>query len=137
MLDDDTDRADLVRQCLRIGHDAIVGEVAGGIDTWRAAGLPTMGISLVAPNDLHGTVIDVRQRSEWDAGHLPDAVHIELGMLADTDVPDGPITVMCGHGERAMSGASLLEADGHHDLAVLAGGPDDWSSSSGVPLDVA
>ena len=32
MLDDDTDRADLVRQCLRIGHDAIVGEVAGGID---------------------------------------------------------------------------------------------------------
>jgi glyoxylase-like metal-dependent hydrolase (beta-lactamase superfamily II)/rhodanese-related sulfurtransferase len=137
MLDDHTNRADLVRQCLRIGHDAIVGEVAGGIDTWRAAGLPTSSISLVAPDDLHGTVIDVRQRSEWDAGHLPGAVHIELGTLADTDVPEGPITVMCGHGERAMSGASLLEADGHYDLAVLAGGPDDWSSSSGVPLVVA
>ena len=137
MLDDDTDRADLVRQCLRIGHDAIVGEVAGGIDTWRAAGLPTSSISLVAPDDVHGTVIDVRQRSEWDAGHLPDAVHIELGTLADADVPDGPITVMCGHGERAMSGASLLEASGHHDLAVLAGGPDDWSSTTGVPLVVA
>ena len=134
MLDDDTDRADLVRQCLRIGHDAIVGEVAGGIDTWRAAGLPTSSISLVAPDAVHSTVIDVRQRSEWDAGHLPGAVHIELGTLADADIPAGPITVMCGHGERAMSGASLLEVRGRHELAVLNGGPDDWSSTTGVIL---
>ena len=51
--------------------------------------------------------------------------------------PDGPITVMCGHGERAMSGASLLEASGRHDLAVLIGGPHDWSGTTGLPLVVA
>ena len=33
---------------------------------------------------------------------------------------------MCGHGERAMGAASLLEAAGHHDLVVLDGGPQDW-----------
>ena len=34
---------------------------------------------------------------------------------------------MCGHGERAMGAASLLEGAGHHDLVVLDGGPQDWA----------
>ena len=41
----DTDRADLVRQCLTIGHDAILGELDGGIDAWAAAGLPVASIA--------------------------------------------------------------------------------------------
>jgi rhodanese-related sulfurtransferase len=46
---------------------------------------------------------------------------------------EGPITVMCGHGERAMTGASLLEAAGH-DVSVLTGGPSDWVSATGGSL---
>jgi len=42
--------------------------------------------------------------------------------------------VMCGHGERAMSAASLLARAGHHGLAVLDGGPDQWSAATGRPL---
>jgi hydroxyacylglutathione hydrolase len=46
------------------------------------------------------------------------------------------VTMMCGHGERAMTAASLLERGGHADVRVLAGGPDDWSSATGQPLEV-
>jgi 3-mercaptopyruvate sulfurtransferase SseA len=41
---------------------------------------------------------------------------------------------MCGHGERAMTGASLLERAGRRDLTVLLGGAGDWSKSTGRPL---
>ena len=39
----DQDRDELVRQCLDVGHDNIVGELDGGIDAWRAAGRPIDG----------------------------------------------------------------------------------------------
>jgi hydroxyacylglutathione hydrolase len=41
---------------------------------------------------------------------------------------------MCGHGERAMGAASLLEAAGHRDLVVLDGGPQDWMQVTGDRL---
>jgi glyoxylase-like metal-dependent hydrolase (beta-lactamase superfamily II)/rhodanese-related sulfurtransferase len=132
----DQDRDEIVRQCLDIGHDNIVGEIDGGIDAWRAAGRRIISIPLVGPDAIVGTVIDVRQRNEFAAGHVPRAINIELGSLADGGAPDGPITVMCGHGERAMTGASLLTAGGHGDVSVLDGGPDIWVAWSGQPLAV-
>jgi len=42
--------------------------------------------------------------------------------------------VMCGHGERAMTAASLLQRAGRHGLAVLAGGARDWAAATGRPL---
>jgi glyoxylase-like metal-dependent hydrolase (beta-lactamase superfamily II)/rhodanese-related sulfurtransferase len=134
VLDGDTDRADLVRQCLTVGHDAILGELDRGMTAWTDAGLPTSSIPLVDPSAPAGTVVDVRQGPEWAAGHVPGVVHVELGALADATLPDGPITVMCGHGERAMTGASLLGAAGRRDLSVLAGGPGDWSAGTGIEL---
>lgn len=137
ILDESIDRADLVRQCLTVGHDTVLGELDSGLDTWTAAGLPVASIPVVDAQALHGTVLDVRQDNEWDAGHLPGAIHVELGDLAQATIPDGPVTVMCGHGERAMTGASLLEAGGHHRVSVLAGGPADWSAATGTPLQIA
>jgi rhodanese-related sulfurtransferase len=43
---------------------------------------------------------------------------------------------MCGHGERAMTGASILTARNHRDVSVLDGGPDTWAAWSGQPLAV-
>lgn len=136
VLDEDTDRPDLVRQCLAVGHDTLLGELDGGIDTWTAAGRAVESIPLVTANHLAATVLDIRQQNEWDAGHLPGAVHVELGDLAAaTTVPAGALTVMCGHGERAMSGASILTASGHRDVSVMAGGPDDWQAATGINLE--
>lgn len=137
LLDDGTDRADLVRQCLAIGHDALLGELDGGIDTWTAAGLPIEATPLVTADQLAGTVLDIRQQNEWDEGHVPGAIHVELGDLASRTVPNGPMTVMCGHGERAMSGASILQAAGHRDVSVLAGGREDWVAATGIDLETA
>lgn len=130
----DQDRIDIVRRCLDIGHERVVGELDGGMDAWRDAGGRLAGIPLVAPADIVGTVLDVRQRGEYAAGHVPDAINVELGSLADSPIPDGPVTAMCGHGERAMTGASILAARGHRDVSVLDGGPDTWATWSGRPL---
>lgn len=132
----DQDRHEIVRQALDIGHDNIVGELADGIDAWRAAGGAITGIPLVTPSDAVPTLIDVRQRIEYEAGHVPGAVNIELGSLADAVVPAGPVTVMCGHGERAMTGASILASRGDRDVTVLDGGPDTWVASSHQTLVV-
>jgi rhodanese-related sulfurtransferase len=130
----DQDRDELVRQCLDIGHDNIVGEADGGIDAWRGAARAITTIPLVGPDAVAPTLLDVRQRSEFEAGHVPGAIHIELGSLSSTPVPEGPLTVMCGHGERAMTGASILAARGRDVLSVLDGGSDTWTAWSGKPL---
>ena len=80
---------------------------------WTAAGHDTASIPLTRAEHLDGRrVLDIRQRSEYLDGHLPGAMHIELGDIAHraAEVPDEPTVVMCGHGERAMGAASLLEA---------------------------
>lgn len=136
LVGDEQDRAELVRQCLDIGYEMLAGEIDGGIDAWRAAGMPVTTIKLVDPSGITGTLVDVRQRSEYEMGHIPGARNIELGALSTTSTPQGAITLMCGHGERAMTGASLLEQHGHRDLAVLAGGPDDWSADTGKPIEL-
>ena len=61
---------------------------------------------------------------------------MELGTLAAavTSLPAGAL-FMCGHGERAMSGASLAERS-NHDASVFVGSPDDWARASGNKLAV-
>jgi rhodanese-related sulfurtransferase len=80
----------------------------------------------------------VRQASEVADGHLPGAITVELGALAGdrppVALPAGPVAVMCGHGERAMTAASLLARAGHKDLRVAIGGPADWQRATGQAL---
>jgi glyoxylase-like metal-dependent hydrolase (beta-lactamase superfamily II)/rhodanese-related sulfurtransferase len=136
VLDDDQDRHELVRQCLTVGVESLAGELAGGVTAWAAAGFSVASIALIGPAAIDGgAILDVRQRDEFVGGHLPGARNIELGALAGVDdLPAGHLTVMCGHGERAMTGASVLERSGRADLAVLAGGPADWAATYGRAL---
>jgi hydroxyacylglutathione hydrolase len=89
-------------------------------------------------DDEAGVVLDVRQASEVADGHLPGAVTVELGALAGdrlpAQLPEGPVTVMCSHGQRAMTAASLLARAGHKDLGVVHGGPQDWQRATGQAL---
>jgi hydroxyacylglutathione hydrolase len=137
VLEDGQDRAELVRQARKVGYEHLVGELAGGMPAWRAAGLPEGHVALVGPERLEDRVVlDVRQDAEFEAGHLPGSRHVELGGLTTTvpDLPGGRVAVVCGHGERAMTGASLLERQGRADLAVLDGGTSAWTSA-GRPLE--
>jgi glyoxylase-like metal-dependent hydrolase (beta-lactamase superfamily II)/rhodanese-related sulfurtransferase len=137
VLDDGQDRGELLRQCHKIGYQRLLGELAGGIAAWRAAGLPEDHLELVSPEQAgDGSVLDVRQASEVALGHLPGAVTVELGALDGGDgLPAGPLTLMCAHGERAMTAASLLERAGRCDLRVVTGGgPAEWSQITGRRL---
>ncbi|NKQ52875.1 MBL fold metallo-hydrolase [Amycolatopsis sp. K13G38] len=127
------DPAEIAWQATKIGYGNLAGELTGGIDAWRAAGHSTTSTRLVDPGEVAGAVLDIRQRAEFAAGHLPGALHVELGDLPGRagEVPGEPLVVMCGHGERAMGAASLLEQAGHRDLAVLTGGPGDWARTTG------
>ncbi len=137
VLDADQDRSELVRQCLSVGYEHLAGELDGGIAAWRAQHLAVAEIDVVGAEAMAPTILDVRQRVEYDVGHLPGAFHLELGSLREGVgvVPAGPVTVMCGHGERAMSGASILVAGGRRDVSVLRGGPDDWAAVTGRPVE--
>lgn len=133
--DDHTDRRELVRQCLNVGYENLAGEIS--LEAWRAAGGDTAPTTILRADQLDGrSALDVRQASEFAAGHVPQAYNIELGALpaASADVADGPLVVMCGHGERAATAASVLEAAGRSDVAVLDGGPDDWAAAHGQEL---
>jgi len=132
--DDTLDRSDLVWAAYAIGHERLAGELAGGVTTWQGPDRDVSKTLLVGPEGADGRrIVDIRQRSEFTAGHAPGALHVELGSLTDRPdaVPDSPVLVHCGHGERAMSAASLLERAGHRDLAVLVGGPDELGELEG------
>jgi hydroxyacylglutathione hydrolase len=130
----DQDRAELVRQCHQIGYDQVIGELAGGTTAWRGAGLEVQRTRLVDAARIDGRLLDVRQDSEYAAGHIPTAVHIELGRLLVTAPEIGGVdAVMCGHGERAATAASLLERAGT-SVAVVVGGPTEWAAATGQSL---
>ena len=130
------DPAEVAWQALKIGHENLAGRLDGGMAAWQADGRPVERTALVTAEGMDGrTVLDVRQDAEYLAGHVPGAAHIELGDLPGRaqDVP-GEAVVMCGHGERAMTAASMLQRAGHTGLSVLAGGALDWAAAIGRPL---
>lgn len=130
------DLAELTWQALKIGYERLAGHLYGGLAAWTAGGGAQERIELLTADKIaERPVLDIRQRAEHIAGHIPGAVHIELGDLTERsgEAPRRPV-VACGHGERAMTAASLLQRTGHKDLAVLDGGPADWSKATGRPL---
>jgi rhodanese-related sulfurtransferase len=145
----DRARADLREaawQALKIGYQP-VGELDGGLPAWTGEGRRVTSTALTTPAQFatappYGTVLDIRQAGEFTAGHLPGAVHRELGTLTGVSIGGGGddqfgevAVIMCGHGERAMSAASVLERAGRTGVTVLDGGPPDWSAASGTALE--
>ena len=128
----------LARALAGIGLDRVAGYAGTGVLGARPAGdLQTIsGIDLaelsaaIATGGL--TLLDVRGRAEWDAGHLPGAVNIPLGELEQclSALPPGrPIVVHCQSGARAAIGASLLDARGVQDVRLYGGGFTEWRAA--------
>ncbi|WP_031004258.1 MBL fold metallo-hydrolase [Streptomyces sp. NRRL F-5727] len=128
---DDQDLSEVVWQSYKIGYERLAGRLSGGMASWTAAGNPQTTTEFVtAERAANRPYVDVRQESEFAAGHVPGALGIELGMLPAhaADAPAGAV-VACGHGERAMTAASLLERAGRTGIAVLDGGPSDYAAA--------
>ncbi|MFJ7591299.1 rhodanese-like domain-containing protein [Streptomyces sp. NPDC097617] len=133
---DEQDLAEIVWQAYKIGYERLAGRLTGGMTAWLADGNAQSTTAFVKADQAAGRpYLDVRQDAEFAAGHVPGSVHIELGGLAAAalDAPKGAV-VACGHGERAMTAASLLERAGHKGVAVLDGGPADYAAATGRQL---
>ncbi|WP_280260631.1 MBL fold metallo-hydrolase [Nocardia abscessus] len=132
---------DIAWEAAKVGFDTLTGELHGGMSAWTGQ-TQTDAVDLRGADQLTShtpaTVLDIRQHGEYTAGHVPGARNIELAALADNliDVPAGPVVVMCGHGERAMTAASILERHGRSDIRVLDGGPGDYTRVIGQRLQV-
>ena len=121
------------RQLIRIGYDDLVGVLAGGIEAW-AREYPVETIPSMDPKELRdrlgeGMLIDVRQRSEWEEGHIPGAIHFEGGRVAWEDLPfpyDRPLAIQCSSGNRSMSVSSVLRRRGYHNVFQVEGGIKQW-----------
>jgi hydroxyacylglutathione hydrolase len=129
----------IVRDLAMIGLDRIAGYFdAAVLDQWCAAGRPTQPVQQVESRDLREslarnavTLVDVRNQVEWDEGHIPGAIHIPLGYLADriSEVPRSkPVVLQCQTGARSMIAASLLQRNGVEPAINLKGGYAGWKS---------
>ena len=82
-------------------------------------------------------VIDVREQSEWDEGHIPGSVHQpwhDVDGLPEGIDPDRPIAVVCASGQRAAVAASLVQRHGGKAIHVIEGGVPAWGRL-GHPLE--
>ncbi len=143
--DDPAAREDAVRQLIRIGFDDLRGYLEGGLSAWQAADLPVVRVPLLTAEELYRArergnaprVLDVRQNSEWQAGHLAGAGHIEGGRLpvvASALPKDERLVVHCGHADRSTVAVSLLQQRGFNQLSLLYGGYSAWEAA-GYPVE--
>ena len=89
--------------------------------------------------DGGATVIDVREDSEWEQGHLPGALHISKSYVeqqVEGAVPDkdAPVVLYCAGGVRSLFAAQALEELGYTNVASMSGGFQQWKSA-GLPWD--
>ena len=130
------------RALARIGFERIAGYLDGGPAAWERSGrsldryettdLQTLCEGLRAGTIAPDHVLDVRQRREWEDGHLDGSRHAFVGDLAPAgaiaeagldEASDGePWWVICASGHRASVAASLLEREDIPVRLVARGG---------------
>ncbi len=84
-------------------------------------------------------LIDVREDSEWTAGHAADSVHLGKGILErdiEEAVPDksARLVLYCGGGFRSALAADTLQQMGYTNVFSLAGGWRAWNEA-GLPIE--
>lgn len=84
-------------------------------------------------------LVDVREDNEWNAGHLPRAIHLGKGIIErdiETAIPDlsAEIVLYCGGGYRSALAADHLQQMGYSNVWSMDGGIRGWREA-GYPMD--
>ncbi len=82
-------------------------------------------------------IVDVRETSEWEQGHVPGAIHISKSYIEqqiEAAVPDRDkrVVLYCAGGIRSLFAAETLKELGYTNVASMAGGFQQWKSQ-GLP----
>ncbi len=137
-----------------IGLDQFVaGYLAGGMEAWLAAGKPIATVPQIAVHTLYEElsangmrVLDVREKEEWDDGHVAGACWMRYTDLApQLEIParidqlpfalDDPIAVTCATGKRSSTAISLLLRHGYANIHNVTGGMEAWEQAGFPMLD--
>jgi hydroxyacylglutathione hydrolase len=110
-----------------VGIDNVEGYVAS------LEGVEKEAVETVAPEELDeledSYILDVRAKSEYEAGHIPGAKHLHGGrvMWRPGELPkDKAIITHCQTGARSAVVASMLRSRGFESVAELEGGYEGW-----------
>lgn len=121
----------------RAGMDGIAGYLQRGMTDWRSEGLPEGRVPQITVHELATmreerpdlVVVDVREPSEWDDGHIAGAVNVPMGQAVERmgELPaDRPKAVLCAGGLRSSSVISALLGAGMGGWYNVAGGMREW-----------
>jgi rhodanese-related sulfurtransferase len=83
------------------------------------------------------TIVDVRFRSEFDAGHVPGAINTPFFAPQVAKLPKDKRTelvIYCGHGQRAWIAKQLLALRGYRNASLLEGHAKGWKEAV-LPLE--
>jgi glyoxylase-like metal-dependent hydrolase (beta-lactamase superfamily II)/rhodanese-related sulfurtransferase len=129
---------DVVDACVLVGYERFAGYLDGGMEAWRAAGLPVRSLPAIGPEDVVAWLekgaqpLDVREPDELELGAVAGAVQIPLGDLPQhvAAIPPGrPLLVYCASGMRSTTAASVLERAGVGPVVNLSGGYGAWQEA--------
>jgi len=122
-----------ITRLARVGYDATIGYLDGGMQSWIDAGKETDHIDSVSAADFEGIyqhdqdihVLDVRKPGEYEAEHLDFSLPRPLDYINDwtTEInKDQTYYIHCAGGYRSMIAASILKARGVEEVIDIAGG---------------
>jgi hydroxyacylglutathione hydrolase len=144
---DDEDAREAAELAGAVGLTNVAGYLAGGMTSWRDEKQPVERVDRLSVTDLREhwgdgsnglQVLDVRERSEWDRGHIPGSIHTpyhDIKELPGGLDADRPVAVLCASGQRAAIAASLLKRLGAGDVIhVVDGGVPRWERE-GWPIE--
>jgi rhodanese-related sulfurtransferase/TusA-related sulfurtransferase len=134
----DVDRA--VTALSRVGVDEVTGFLQWGLVEWRSEGFPVESVPQITVHDLAAwleagrdvTVLDVRELSEWDEGHIDGALHLPMFEAVErrAEVPAGRATaVVCAGGLRSSAVISALQRHGLGRFHNVTGGMAAWAKA--------
>src|ERR1700747_2205366 len=88
-------------------------------------------------NSGDAVIVDVRDKDEWDEGHIPAATHmsrgtIELDIEEKVPDPNTMIICQCGGGGGSALAAESLQKMGYKNVRSMAGGFKAWKAA-GLP----
>ena len=97
---------------------------------------PQQAVMLI--NRKNAVVVDVRDKKEFESGHIVDSINIPLAKLKQrlTELKkhkEKPLVVVCKLGQHSGEGAKMLQEAGHAEVFKLSGGLTEWKAQS-LPL---